>query len=408
MNHPAMRPPLLTADLPGVGGRVRVRDEDFEVEEVPSYEPCGTGDHLFIWIEKRGIAPEHFARGIAQRLGTHPGNVGTAGLKDRHAVTRQWVSVPKECEPHLAKLDGDGVRVLKTGRHTNKLKPGHLRGNKFSILIRDAKREAPAEDNLPPRPPSLRGKGEDGIGASSASAAREGSDSPFPLREGGRGGRLSSGPERPILDRVRALGLPNFYGPQRFGRDGGTVDLGLQCLAGRAPRRIRPFLFKFALSAVQSLLFNDTLARRVADGLFRTVLNGDVMTKWPFGGMFVAQDVTAEQARFDARETVTAGPMFGARTFPAAGPAAEREAAVLAAHGLSVASFGGFGKLVQGTRRQNLVYLDDLASAWEPDGLRLTFTLPAGSYATVLLAEVMKADIADDAATPDDDGEGEQ
>ncbi|MBM3982915.1 MAG: tRNA pseudouridine(13) synthase TruD [Planctomycetes bacterium] len=361
MNHPAMRPPLLTADLPGVGGRVRVCDEDFEVEEVPSYEPCGTGDHLFLWIEKRGIAPEFFARGIAQRLGTHPGNVGTAGLKDRHAVTRQWVSVPKECEPHLAKLDSDGVRVLKTGRHTNKLKPGHLRGNKFSILIREAKREP-----------------------------------------------LAAPPEQAILDRIRALGLPNFYGPQRFGRDGGTVDLGLQCLAGKAPRRIRPFLFKFALSAVQSLLFNDYLARRVTDGLFRAVLDGDVMTKWPFGGMFVAQDVAAEQTRFDARETVTAGPMFGARTFPAAGPAAEREAAVLAAHGLSVASFGGFGKLVQGTRRQNLVYLDDLTSAWEPDGLRLSFTLPAGSYATVLLAEVMKADITDDAAAPDDDGEGEQ
>jgi tRNA pseudouridine13 synthase len=140
MQHPAMRPPLLTAELPGVGGRLRARDEDFEVEEVPSYEPCGSGDHLYLWIEKRGVAPEFFARTIAQKLGTHPGNVGTAGLKDRHAVTRQWVSVPKECEPNVAKLDGGGIRVLKTGRHTNKLKPGHLRGNRFRILIRDADR----------------------------------------------------------------------------------------------------------------------------------------------------------------------------------------------------------------------------------------------------------------------------
>ena len=70
---------------------MRVRDEDFEVEEVPSYEPCGSGDHLYLWVEKRGIAPEFFARTIAQRLGTHPGNIGTAGLKDRHAITRQWV-----------------------------------------------------------------------------------------------------------------------------------------------------------------------------------------------------------------------------------------------------------------------------------------------------------------------------
>ncbi|MBY0459727.1 MAG: tRNA pseudouridine(13) synthase TruD, partial [Gemmataceae bacterium] len=202
--------------------------------------------------------------------------------------------------------------------------------------------------------------------------------------------------------------LPNYYGPQRFGRDGGTVDLGFQCLAGKAPKRLRPFLFRFALSAVQSLLFNDYLARRVKDGLFRTVLEGDVMTKWPLGGMFVAADVPAEQARFDARETVTAGPMFGKKTFPASGVAAEREAAVLSDNKLSIGSFGGFGKLVMGTRRQNLVYLDDLSTVWEPDGLRLSFTLPAGSYATVLLAEVMKTSIADDADSPDDDGEGEQ
>ena len=112
--------------------------------------------------------------------------------------------------------------------------------------------------------------------------------------------------------------------------------------------------------------------------------------------MFVAKDVAAEQARFDARETVTAGPMFGKKTFPAEGIAAEREAAVLRDNRLSPASFGGFGKLVMGTRRHNLVYLDDLAATWEPDGLRLTFTLPAGSYATVLLREVMKSKLEDE------------
>lgn len=357
MHHPAMMPPLLTAELPGVGGRIRVHPEDFEVEEVPSYEPCGSGDHLFLWVEKRGMAPEFFARGIAQKLGISPGAVGTAGLKDRHAVTRQWVSVPKECEPNVGKLDGGGIRVLKTGRHTNKLKPGHLRGNRFRLLVRDADHSVNVDA---------------------------------------------------ILDRIRTQGLPNFYGPQRFGRDGGTVDLGLQCLAGKAPRRIRPFLFRFALSAVQSLLFNDYLARRIRDGFFRTVLPGDVMTKWPVGGMFVAKDVAAEQARFDAKEIVTAGPMFGKKTFPAEGVAAEREAAVLRDNGMSPASFAGFGKLVLGTRRHNLVYLDDLAATWEPDGLRLSFTLPAGSYATVLLAEVMKTTIADDDAAEEDGEEGEQ
>jgi tRNA pseudouridine13 synthase len=357
MHHPALTPPLLTAELPGIGGRIRVQVDDFEVEEVPSYEPCGTGDHLFLWVEKRGMAPEYFARTIAQKLGISPGAVGTAGLKDRHALTRQWVSVPRECEPNVGKLEGEGIRVLKTGRHTNKLKPGHLRGNRFRILIRQADRSGNAEA---------------------------------------------------ILDRIRTQGLPNFYGPQRFGRDGSTVALGLQCLAGKAPRRIRPFLFRFALSAVQSLLFNDYLARRIRDGLYRTVLPGDVLAKWPVGGLFVAQDVATEQARFDAKQIVTAGPMFGKKTFPAEGVAAEREAMVLRDNGLSPVSFAGFGKLVLGTRRHNLVYLDDLAAAWEPDGLRLAFTLPAGSYATVLLAEVMKTPIADDDPEPEDNPADEQ
>ena len=356
MPHPALTPPLLTPDLPGCGGIIRARDDDFDVEEVPSYEPCGEGDHLYLWIEKRGMAPEFFARQIAMKLGISPGVVGTAGLKDRHAVTRQWVSVPKEVEPLIAKLDSDGIRVLKTGRHTNKLKPGHLRGNRFRILIRNT------------------------------DAAK-------------------TGAVAAILDRIRTQGLPNFYGPQRFGREGSTLDLGWQCLAGKASRRIRPFLFRFALSAVQSLLFNDTLARRMHDGLYRTVLEGDAMAKWPAGGMFVAKDAPAEQIRFDAKEIVPAGPMFGKKTFPVEAVAAEREAAVLSDNGLSIRSFGGFGKLLMGTRRHNLVYLDDLAAAWEPDGLRLNFTLPAGSYATVLLREVMKTAVAEGDAASDETSE---
>jgi tRNA pseudouridine13 synthase len=129
--------------------------------------------------------------------------------------------------------------------------------------------------------------------------------------------------------------------------------------------------------------------------LFRTVLAGDVMAKWPAGGMFTAVDVPTEQARFAARELVTAGPMFGRKTFPAHGIAAEREIIVLEAAGLSTNSFEGFGKLVMGTRRHNLIYVEDLSATREPDGLRLTFSLPAGCYATVLLREVMKADSLD-------------
>ena len=345
-----LQPPLLTADLPGIGGAIKSIPEDFEVEEIPAYEPSGEGEFLYLWLEKRDMGAEYFTRQIAKRLDIPVGEIGTAGLKDRRAVTRQMVSVPSVAEPKLPQLEGDGIKLLRVGRHSNKLRSGHLHGNRFRILIR-----------LSP---------------------------PLPLGEGP--GVRASDPSQ-ILDRIREHGLPNYYGPQRFGRDGETLHLGLALL--RNEKTIRnPFLKKLALSAAQSAVFNHYLAQRMRDNLLRRVLPGDVMCKIPFGGMFVAADLDQEQKRFDAREIVSAGPICGRKTFAAAQEAAQRELAALSALNLTDSSFNGFGKLLQGTRRHNLVYLDDLAAAVEPEGVRLSFTLPAGSYATMLLREVMKVD----------------
>ncbi len=343
----AISPPLLTAGIAGIGGRIKQQPDDFEVEEIPAYEPSGSGEHLFLWVEKRGMGAEYFQRQIARRLGISTSDVGTAGLKDRHAVTRQYVSVPASAEANLGNLDGDGIRLLRHSRHGNKLKPGHLHGNRFRILVRDAD--------------------------SNQDAALQ-----------------------QCLERIRNEGLPNYYGTQRFGKDAETATLGLDLLKGEARKVRNPFLRKLALSAAQSLLFNAYLGQRLNDRLMRRVLQGDVMAKWPAGGMFTAEDVAVEQERFDRRETVHAGPMFGRKTFPAKGEAAEREAQVLSAAGFTKESFAGFGKLLQGTRRHNLIYIDDLSAAWEPEGLRLAFSLPAGSYATILLREVMKVDVADE------------
>jgi tRNA pseudouridine13 synthase len=241
------------------------------------------------------------------------------------------------------------MRVLEVSRHTNKLRPGHLHGNRFRILIRE-------------HDPSA-------------------------------GTSLSK-----ILEQLRLQGLPNFYGAQRFGRQQETLQTGMALLRGEKPARpLRsPFVRKLALSAVQSALFNHYLGGRLADGLLRQVLSGDVMAKYPFGGMFVAEDMLREQERFDRREIVSAGPIFGRKTFPAKDEAARREAAVLAAAGFTPQSFAGFGKLLQGTRRHNLVYLDDLRAEIGSEGVRLLFSLPAGSYATVLLREVMKNDVEEE------------
>lgn len=339
-----LAPPLLSADLPGIGGRIKVQLEDFEVEEIPAYEPCGQGDHLFLWIEKRDMGADYFARQIAKRLDIAVGEVGTAGMKDRRAVTRQWVSLPATVEPRLAQLDGEGIRVLNASRHGNKLRPGHLHGNRFRIVIRA-------------------------------------------ITPGSAGNRTA------ILERIRGHGLLNYYGPQRFGRGGETWNLGLALLAGeRGPRA--GFLRKLALSAAQSGLYNHYLGCRWHDQLTRIVLPGDVMMKRPHGGMFVAEDVAREQERFDAGETVHAGPMFGKKTFAAQGEAARREGQVLEQAGLSPERFAAFGKLLLGTRRPNLVFLDELEAHESPEGVRLAFTLPAGSYATVLLRELMKTDLS--------------
>ncbi len=337
----SLSPPLLTADLPGLGGRIKSVPEDFQVEEIPAYEPSGTGDFLFLWIEKRDLGAEYFLQQVARRLGIPVVEVGAAGLKDRRAVTRQWVSVPAGVEERLENLQSEGLRVLRVSRHGNKLRPGHLHGNRFQVLLREVQSAA-------------------GLDA--------------------------------ILNRLRDQGMPNFYGPQRFGRNAETLHLGLSLLRGEKIR-LSPFRRKLALSAVQSGLFNYYLAQRLKDGLLHRVLGGDVMAKVPFGGLFVAEDPSREQERFDQRQIVPAGPIFGRKTYPARDEAARREAACLEAFALSSQSFAGFGKLLQGTRRHNLVFLTDLSAAIQAEGIRFTFTLPAGSYATVLLREIMKSDV---------------
>jgi tRNA pseudouridine13 synthase len=354
--------PFVTHALPGIGGRIKESPEDFQVEEIPAYEPSGQGEHLYVWIEKRALGAEFFIRQVARRLGISANEIGTAGLKDRQAVSRQMISVPISVSDRLGQLDGDGIQILRVSRHTNKLRPGHLRGNRFQIMIRQV--DSAAGALLPP-----------------------------------------------LVAALKQNGLPNFYGPQRFGRGGETAKIGLDLLAGqlsespeaRRPRRLNPFLRKLALSAGQSALFNQYLARRVRDGLLHRVLAGDVMAKRPFGGLFVAMDVARDQARFDAREIVHTGPIFGRKTFAASAEAAERENAVLREAALTNDCFRRFGKLLQGTRRPNLVYLDDLEGKVDPEGVLLRFSLPSGSYATILLQEVMKCRVTDGVMASIDD-----
>lgn len=340
--------PCLTATLPGVGGVLKREPEDFVVEEVPAYEPCGEGEHLFLWIEKRDVAAEQLAQHVSRSLSVRQGDIGVAGLKDRHAVTRQYVSVPATAEENLSRVDSDRIQVLRVARHRHKLRTGHLKGNRFEIL--------------------LRGVCSEGVSRASA-----------------------------ICDVVREFGFPNYYGTQRFGRDGETLSLGRDLLAGRRrpgdiPPKRRRFLLRLALSAVQSALFNDVIAQRVREGRLHHVLPGDVMQVVASGGCFVVEDLEREQMRYDARETVLTGPLFGPKMMSPDGETAVLEESALTRAGLVREAFHAYRKLLPGARRAAVVWPDDLAVTEEPEGLRFRFVLPAGAYATVLLREFMKVE----------------
>lgn len=348
--------PMLTADLPGVGGRIKDRPEDFRVVERPAYEPCGEGDHLYLWVEKRDLSHERLLDHVGRSLKVARRDVGTSGMKDRRAVTRQWVSVPARVEDRVGELDNELVRVLKTDRHGNSLKPGHLRGNDFEIIIR-------------------------GVSGDALSAAQA------------------------VLDRVAAVGCPNYFGPQRFGIDGSTLAIGEQLVSGdlkqkAIPHARRRFLVRLGLSAVQSAVFNDVLAARLRDGLLSTVLEGDVMSFPGSRTVFIAQDLAVEQPRLNSGETVLTGPMVGVRMKGPAEPAAERERMALRARGLRTGQFEPWKGVAPGTRRPLSVRPQEVSVEAVEDGggpgLKLSMSLPAGAYATVVLNELMKVGVGDE------------
>lgn len=339
--------PFLSAPLPGIGGTLKSRPEDFIVDEIPAYEPSGEGEHLFLWIQKTDVAAEDLIAQVARACGIGRRDVGMAGMKDRRAVSRQYVSVPARCEPMIGRVESERIHVLRSSRHGNKLRTGHLRGNRFQIRIRD-------------------------VGANAAADAAA------------------------ISDLVGRRGYPNYFGAQRFGRDGQTLALGLDLLRGASqiasiPAGRRRFLVRLALSAAQSALFNAALSERLNDVLLHTVLAGDVMERTSSGGQFVAADVETEQPRYDRRETVVTGPIFGPKMMEPTGEPAAWEARILNAHGLSGHDFERFPKLTAGTRRPFVVWPHDLKVDADSEGIVVSVTLPSGAYATTLLREFTRS-----------------
>lgn len=336
--------PYITPELPGVGGQLKAEPAHFVVEELPLYEASGSGAHLYVSLTREGWTTRRVADALADLFGVRRRDVGYAGLKDRNARCTQTFSLPG-----LAAQDAERIesalpfQVHWARQHTNKLKVGHLLGNRFRITVSE----------------------------------------------------LASPPDE-ALDRGRAIaaaialrGVPNFFGPQRFGREGGNVEKGRIALLGLGPRR-DPWLAKLLVSAYQSHLFNRYLVRRMEIGLFGQVVEGDVCKKSETGGMFEVKDAAAEQPRYAAGEITFTGPIYGKKMWAAQGPAGALEAGVLAEAGLSPEDLRR--SRVDGTRRPARLWLPSMELATGDQGLQAAFTLPKGAYATIVLRELMKSD----------------
>jgi len=403
-----MKLPYLTADLPGIGGRIKERIEDFQVEEIPLYEPCGTGTHVYFRVLKKGVPTAAAAERIARYMSVRASEIGIAGLKDAQGITTQMMSLEHADSEKLAGYKDTQVRVVWISRHGNKLRLGHLRGNRFVIRI--------------------RGVGEEQVG-----------------------------PASEILDVLIRRGVPNYFGAQRFGLRGDTGRLGealvkndleefvamflgrpqptdpehpraardafdagcyqralqlwprhyaneRRALAAykkkRRPRAavaaISKRMKRFYISAFQSCIFNEVLAKRI--DTIDKVLLGDLGRKTDTGGIFTVEDVQSEQPRADAFEISPTGPLVGYRASLATGEPGRIEHDALDAHGIAQGDFRKMGRLkVKGARRALRARLEPpaLESGTDEHGnyIQLGITAPPGCYATMVLREIMKTDV---------------
>jgi len=394
--------PYLTADIPGCGGLLKESPEDFIVEEIPAYLPCGSGEHLYLTVEKRGLTTLEAIRRIAGALKVTERDIGYAGMKDAVGITRQTISLQKVTAGAALALKLDNIKVLSATRHSNKLKLGHLKGNHFRIIVR-------------------------GVSDTAADTAAA------------------------VLAVLQRRGVPNYFGHQRYGAQGNSHLIGaamlrrdwqgaVDCLIGEPaavqddawraaisayrqgspaeslrlmPRHCRserdvlqrliahecewerafsvvhPRLKKLYLSACQSFLFDMVVAERLAQ--IDQVRAGDLAWKHVNGACFLVEDQGVEAHRAAAFEISASGPMFGSRMTQPAGAVLEMEQMVLAKAGFTAESFDlGGGLRMEGERRPLRVPLGEASFQVECDRLQLEFSLPKGSYATSVVREITK------------------
>jgi tRNA pseudouridine13 synthase len=337
--------PYLTGDLPGIGGQIRATPEDFQVEERPLYLPCGEGEQVYVTITKRNLSTPDLVRRLSSSLRIKAQAIGVAGLKDARAVTTQMVSLQGIAPEQVSglKIDDTLLSLRILGRHRNRLRTGHHSGNRFRLVIRDVADHA--AETVPA-----------------------------------------------VLRQLSTRGVPNYFGPQRQGKDGDNHRIGAMLLHDtRRREKMSRATRIWYLNSYQSFLFNRILARRI--GQLDKVIVGDWAMKSDNGACFQVEDAGKEQSRADRFEISPTGILFGSRVSWANGEPGRIEEAVMTEAGttrdnlVAAAKACGF----RGERRALRIPLAELEWSLNGSILVLSFSLPPGAYATSVLRELMKA-----------------
>jgi tRNA pseudouridine13 synthase len=403
--------PCLTQNLPGIGGTLKNRPEDFFVQEIPAYEPAGVGEHVFCEIEKKGLTTFDAVDRLAKSLRVHPKDIGYAGMKDAQAITRQIFSIWGVTPEAVMNANIPGLRIQWATRHINKLRLGHLRANRFIIKIRDVNptdvvKLTPIVKQLQERGmPNYFGEqrfGRRGNNHLLGAALIRGDDA-------GVLKLLLGAPDRKI-DDARQIGARKAFDAgdlatsmRLWPRNSGMERRVLARLikTGKPPAAVRVVderIQRLWVSALQSEVFNQTVAARIQS--LDRLIPGDLAQKHDSGGVFLIEDPAAEQERCDRFEISPTGPLVGYRmTLPGA-DALQLEESIFAANELKPSDFRVEGKhKVKGARRPLRVKPEELQLTAGVDEhgphITATFTLPPGSFATVLLREFMKTDLDD-------------
>lgn len=408
----------LTASMPGIGGALKCRPEDFLVEEIPLYEASGEGEHLYLWVEKCRRLTTDVARLFSEHFKIGRDAIGFAGLKDKHAITRQMFSLEGADADRVEAFKNHAITILRADRHTNKLRRGHLKGNRFVIKVREVDpNEAPHAQT--------------------------------------------------ILDHLVKVGAPNYAGEQRFGyrrnnhilgsyllqerwqefldemlgheRDDGEAErnkvarrlyeqgdytgaLNAWVTVHRFERQAIGPLSRGAspvdaingidstqrnllLSAFQSHIFNQVVQHRVQSQTLGVLCAGDIAMKHVNRACFEVTDPAEEQPRCDTLEISPTGPMWGRKLLRAGGEVGELEERMLAETGVTVEDLVTGAYQTDGQRRPLRMPVDnaELTGGEDEHGafIQCKFDLPRGCFATVVMREIMKNEKA--AADTDED-----